>query len=287
MITAGTHTTAEPRPALGQPERIKVLMYHRVVRDERLSTTASRYSIQADVLEKQLQTLEKLGYTAITFRDYELYRRGELNLPRKPVIITFDDGYRDTYTAAYPLLREYGMKAVVFVVADQNVRTNEWDEGLDITPALLMTPSEILEMHSAGFEIGSHSLTHRRLTELPRADAWHEISRSRIMLEMLLNAPVLTFSYPYGLLNQSLKELVREAGFSYACGVYSGPSVFGVDPLNVRRIEPSSRPDPFTFWFQMATPYQKLGAIWFRTRQYLERGGNHAIHHGNGEKPAS
>lgn len=269
--------TAIARPggtALGHPERIKVLMYHRVVRDEELTALASQYAIHADVLQAQLRTLEKLGYTTITFHDYALYRKGELNLPKKPVIITFDDGYEDTHTHAFPLFREYGMKAVVFVLGDPLVRTNAWDAGEGITSAPLMTSGQILELHAAGFEIGSHSLTHKRLTELPREEAWNEISRSRMLLEMMLNGPVRTFSYPYGLLNDEVRALVAEAGYDFACGVYSGPSVFGVDPMNVRRIEPAHRRDPFRFWFQMATPYQKLGALRYKVKRFLERSDN-------------
>lgn len=270
-MARGADMTAARDPGLGRPERIKVLMYHRVVCDTKLSRATGRYAVDAAVFESQLQTLERLGYTAITFRDFALYRRGELNLPRKPVIITFDDGYEDTFTTAFPLLREYGMTAVVFIVADPSIRSNAWDDGRDITPANLMSSRQILEMHDAGIEIGSHSLTHPDLTALDRDAAWTEISRSRMLLEMMLNAPVRTFSYPYGLLNDALRAMVVDAGYDFACGVYSGPSVFGGDLLNIRRIEPSQKREPFRFWFQMMTPYQKLGVARHRIRRFLER----------------
>ncbi len=156
------------------PERIKVLMYHRIVNGDYVSPGEREFCIDAKVFRKHLRILERLGYSTITFNDYDLFKRGELNLPRKPIILTFDDGYLDTHEHALPVLREYGMKAVVFVVADPQVRMNDWDSGYDITPAPLMTPDQILELHAAGFEIGSHSLTHPRLTQVPRDAAWRK-----------------------------------------------------------------------------------------------------------------
>jgi peptidoglycan/xylan/chitin deacetylase (PgdA/CDA1 family) len=260
--------------AIGTPERIKVLMYHRVVRDEVVSAEARPYTINVDMLEGQVRTLEKLGYSAITFHDVALFRRGALNLPKKPVIISFDDGYEDTHRLAFPVLREYGMKAVVFVLGDRSIGSNSWDAQNNITSAPLMTERQILELHAAGFEIGSHSLTHRKLTGLTRDEAWDEISRSRILLEMTLNDTVRSFSYPYGLLNDQLRLLVQEAGYEFACGVYSGPSVFGVDFMDIRRIEPSEKDDALRFRLHIATPYQKMGAMRFRLKRFLERSDN-------------
>ena len=259
------------RQAIGFPERIKVLMYHRVFADEELSAGARRYAVHVSVLENHLRTLERMGCTAVTFHDIALYRRGELNLPRRPVVISFDDGYEDTYRLAFPLMKEYGMRGVVFALGDRSIRSNVWDSGNGITPASLMSEDQILELHDAGFEIGSHSLTHRRLTELTRDEAWEEISRSRILLEMTLNDTVRSFSYPYGLLNDQLRLLVREAGYEFACGVYSGPYVFGLDDWDIRRIEPSNRDDSLRFRLHMGAPYQKIGALRYRLKRFLER----------------
>ena len=255
----------------GNSGRIKVLMYHRIVADEDVSPGEREFCIDAKVFRSHLRILERMGFTAITFNDFDLFKRGELNLPRKPIILTFDDGYRDTYELAVPILREYGMKAVVFVIADPKIRMNDWDSGYDITPAPLMTPEQIVELHSAGFEIGSHSLTHPRLTQISRGQAWEEITRSRMLLEILINAPVRTFSYPYGLNNAAVCRLVRDAGYTYGCGVYSGPAAFGTDPFDIRRIAPSVDILPLGFWLQVVTPYERFEWMRWKMKQFVTR----------------
>ena len=259
---------------VGDPATIKVLAYHRVVTDDRIEPRYRMFATNVEVFRSHLRILERNGFTAITFRDYDLFVRGELNLPRRPVIISFDDGYRDTYELAFPILREYGMTASVFVVAAPKSPVNYWDRCDTYPPAPLMTQSQILELHQAGFEIGSHSLTHARLTEVPREQAWDEITRSRMLLEILLNAPVRSFCYPYGLVTPPIKEIVRQAGYSVGVGVYSGPARFGADAFNIRRIHPSGSDFSAGFRIQMLLPYEKYAWAKFRLKE-LVRGSQH------------
>src|SRR5271169_2825559 len=98
-------------PGVGNPKKIKVIMYHRVVNTISLSLSYPELFIHEDAFHHHLNLLEKWGFTAITFDDYRLFQSGELNLPKKPVIITFDDGYVDTFELAFPILQKFGMKA--------------------------------------------------------------------------------------------------------------------------------------------------------------------------------
>jgi peptidoglycan/xylan/chitin deacetylase (PgdA/CDA1 family) len=279
MMTDNGSMTQEPA-AIGSPEKIKVLAYHRVVKDDVLSPSARRFATNVEVFRSHMRILERNGFTAITLRDYDLFLAGELNLPRRPVIITFDDGYLDTYEVAFPVLREYGMKAVVFVVADPKMRVNSWERHASDKPAPLLSPAQVLELHQAGMEIGSHSLTHRRLTEIPRDEAWDEISRSRVLLEILLNAPVKSFCYPYGLVNSEVRDLVRDAGYSVGCGVYTGPPRFGADRFDIRRIEPSCSEWTLLFRSQVLLPYEKLDWLRYQTKKLL-------VGHGDGRRPGT
>ena len=263
--------TNRPGESVTDPLHIKVLMYHRIVRVSAPLPSEREFCVGASIFRNHLRIIDKMGYTTITFADYQLYQEGELNLPRKPIILTFDDGYRDTYELAYPLLREFGMRAVVFVLADASIRMNDWDSGSRISPVPLMTPAQIVELHSAGFEIGSHSLTHPKLTQVSRERAWEEISRSRMLLEILINSPVRTFSYPYGLVNDATRELVREAGYSFGCGVYSGPMAFAVDPFDIRRTAPSGESIPLNFFLQVITPYERLSWIRWKMKQWMRQ----------------
>jgi peptidoglycan/xylan/chitin deacetylase (PgdA/CDA1 family) len=236
---------------------IKVLMYHRVTDDPCIAPLAMDWCVRTSAFRKQLELLDRLGFTSITFNDYRLHLAGELNLPKKPVILSFDDGYEDTFEIAFPLMEEFGMKGVVFVLGDRTISHNMWDLPDGLAKIRLMSDKQILEMHTAGHEIGSHSMSHARLTQLPRSSAWDEISRSRMLLEMLLNAPIKTFAYPYGLVNQTLKNMVADAGYSLACSTYTGPGKFGVDPFELRRMTVTGSVNSIGFSFRMLTPYTR------------------------------
>jgi peptidoglycan/xylan/chitin deacetylase (PgdA/CDA1 family) len=99
-----------------------------------------------------------------------------------------------------------------------------------------MNDQELLEMHSAGFEIGSQGMSYVNLTKMPTTQAAEEIGRSRILLEILLNAPVLTFAYPFGKVVSETKRLVAESGYTIGCAMDEGTRNFGTDLFDVRRI---------------------------------------------------
>lgn len=252
-------------PRDGNPEKIRVLFYHRISghrpEDETTEITISQRTFRA-----QLALLERWGYVPITFHDYQLYLRGALSLPKKPVILTFDDGYKDLYTYALPVMREFGMRGVIFVVGDRTIRTNEWDAGISPTYELL-NEAEILEFHEAGFEIGAHSMRHIRLTDIEPTEAWDELQQARIALEIFLNAPVQIFSYPYGLLDGQLKTMVVQAGYTVACAAFSGPPVFGSDLLEVRRIKMVDTANPINFWFRLQLVYLHYRWLWWQVKK--------------------
>jgi peptidoglycan/xylan/chitin deacetylase (PgdA/CDA1 family) len=243
-------------PAMGNPRKIKVLMYHLITENYYFSRKYKNISILLDSFRSQIKFLDRWGFTAITFEDYRLYLNGELNLPQKPVIITFDDGYEDIYTHVLPTMREFGMKGVLFIIGDRKIKTSAWDTPLGIPPLQLLNDRQIVELHSSGFEIGSHSLSHPQLPIISHESAWEEISQSRMRLEILVNAPVKTFAYPYGLTNESIKKMVSDAGYDFGCGTYTGPPAFGQDHFEIRRMLMSGGMTMSKFAFRMLAPYQ-------------------------------
>jgi peptidoglycan/xylan/chitin deacetylase (PgdA/CDA1 family) len=269
----------EKRRGEGNPRVIKVLMYHRIVSDERLSH-AHWTCVHVRDFRRQLELLDRWGFTTITFDDYNLYLAGELNLPRKPVILTFDDGYRDVYENAFPLLQEYGMRGVVFALGNRLIKTNVWDQAVGLRTAPLMDGQQLLEMHAAGFEIGAHSMSHPKLPALSTEAAWQEITRSRMLLEILLNSPVRSFSYPYGGVNESVKRMVADAGFTIACSVFTGPGTFGMEPYEIRRIAISSNTSTAGFAMRLLMPFQHYG--WMRWKVSEVLSSFNGRHMGNG-----
>lgn len=253
------YTRSELENTLG---KIRVLLYHRITMDKSIKKYPS-IVLQANTFRRQLELLDRWGYTALTFEDVRLHLAGELNLPNRPVIITFDGGYGDVYETAFPILQEFGMKAVVFVLGDQMMRENIWDKD-SVTLSPLLNQQQILEIKAAGFEIGSHSMTHAKLTDVHERVATEEILRSRMLLEILLNVPVNSFAYPYGLVNATIKKIAKDAGYTFACADYTGPALFGRDLLEIRRIVMPDTTNWLQFWWLLQSAY--LYAHWLNWR---------------------
>jgi len=251
----------------GNPERIRVLIYHRIYPGTH-SSAATSWETSEVTFRRQLELIERWGYGVITFNDYRLYLKGEITLPKKPVIITFDDGYREVYDVAFPIMKKHGMRGVVFLLGNRSLTTNEWDNGITAIHSLL-DDKQVLELHAAGFEIGAHSQNHKKLTDLSKSDAWEEIYRSRISLEILLNANVFTFAYPYGITDTAIKQMTADAGYTLAVGAYSGPPLFIEDPMEIRRIKTADSKNPLLLWFQLKSVYLQYRWIWWRFKSVL------------------
>ncbi len=255
------------RQGLGNPNKIKVLMYHLVTNNKSFCEKHKNIAVHIDEFRSQMKFLDRCGFVTITFEDYLLFLEGELDLPKKPIIISFDDGFADVYRYAFPILQEFGMRAVLFIMADRKLRTNNWDMRSGILQLPLLADYQIIEMHDAGFEIGSHALTHSMLTKIPREKAWEEISRSRMLLEIFLNAQIKSFAYPFGSVNTTLKNLVKEAGYKIGCGTYSGPPVLGKDLYEIRRILIQGQLNILEFALRVLSPYHFLEWAWWQFKK--------------------
>jgi len=134
--------------------------------------------------------------------------------PKKPIVLTFDDGYTDNLTNALPIMQQYGFKGVIFLLGENTHKHNFWDE--DGANAPLLNAEGRKQLASAGWEIAAHGLSHCNLTECNEEQATLELSRSKEMLEKEFDRKVISFAYPYGKANSNIKELAQEAGYKYA-----------------------------------------------------------------------
>jgi len=218
--------------------RLPILVYHQIAVQPPDCWYPGNYVEPAD-FAAQLGFLWKAGYSTISFSRYLEYLDGGGSLPRRPIILTFDDGYRSILTTGYPCLSKYGFIATVFVVAGRIGGMNDWD-GNALRETLLSS-DDILALQQNGIEFQSHTLTHARLTAIPRQHAREELARSRTDLELLLGAPVHTISYPYGAYSAEVESLAREAG--YRAGVITRRRLNRptTNPLTLRRIAISNR----------------------------------------------
>lgn len=210
---------------------IPVLLYHRVISDPSLAGKHGTY-VTTKQLEAHLEYLNKNNYTPITFEDLSMINR--FDKEKKYVILTFDDGYEDNYTLLFPMLRKYGFKAVIFMVTGK--KENTWDYLDEGRTFPLLERTQILEMSKYGIEFGAHTMNHVDLTKVEVSEARQEIEGSREALEDILGKKVTAFAYPYGSVNETVKELVKKAGFKYGIATVLGPLAIHEDTFNIRRI---------------------------------------------------
>jgi peptidoglycan/xylan/chitin deacetylase (PgdA/CDA1 family) len=209
-----------------------VLMYHRVCRDE--AVRPSEFVVSASTFRRQMSWLARHGY--YTPRISAVLRDGGRApcVCGRPVVLTFDDGYRDVLENAVPVLRSFGFTAAVFPVLDLARRFNHWDDEPELAGPLL-TPDELRATEAAGLELGSHSMTHAALTSAPDAELRWELARSREVLAGIAERPIPVLAYPYGAVDERVKEAVREAGYDAAFAVNSGPLDWRADAYEIRR----------------------------------------------------
>lgn len=145
-------------------------------------------------------------------------------MPLNPVIITFDDGDISNYKIAWPILKEFKLKASFFLLV-----SNIGSEGF-------MSREEIKELSKGGVEIGSHGLTHRALTVLGDDILVNELENSKDILAKILGSPVELLSLPGGFCNRRVKEVIRNTGYKIVCTSCAGVNDVDTDELSLKRI---------------------------------------------------
>ena len=191
---------------------LPILMYHYVeyVKDKR-DTIRQKLNITPDVFEKQLLTLRNSGYTFITAKDLGDILDEKMTIPKKAIILTFDDGHRDFYTDVFPLLKKYNIRATAYIVPGL-LEKNDF-----------MTREQLKEVVSSNLvEIGAHSVNHISLKGKSTIEVENEIEKSKEILENDYKIKVFSFAYPYGAFDLQAINLVKSAGFTTSVSTIPG-----------------------------------------------------------------
>lgn len=214
---------------------VPILMYHKINPNPSVGGYGLRVCPRD--FEKQVAYLARSGYNSISLAELaDHHDQGKL-LPPRPVIITFDDGYQDNYTYAYPILKKYGMTATIFVVAGTVGGINEFDYNDGRQPKNIMAGwKELKEMAEGGIIIGAHTLRHPHLANLKPEEARTEIQEGKRILEEGLGRPVEFFAYPYGNFDLSTVDIVRKSGFRAAVATEQGLGKYREGPFTLKRI---------------------------------------------------
>ncbi|MEJ5314099.1 polysaccharide deacetylase family protein [Anaerolinea thermophila] len=181
---------------------VPILLYHRVVEGQE----NNRYAVSPEAFEEQMRYLAENGYTTITPVHLARVILNGGELPERPVIITFDDGYADTYTTAFPIMEKYHLRGALYVITSYVGISGRVDL------------EQLRDLAAHGWEIGTHTLTHTDLTQ-HHERIGIELSQSRQILEEWLGSPILTVAYPYGRVDEYVLNRTRRYGFTAGMGL--------------------------------------------------------------------
>jgi len=216
---------------------VPVVMYHSV---SDLADPKNRTNVSAAVFERQMRFLKNHHYNVLPLAKVAELIINKKKIPAKTIAITFDDGYKNNYTHAYPILKKYNLPAAIFIILDEVGRPQ--GDRLDW--------AEIKEMQASGLiTIGSHTLGPEPLINYKSNKALHaQIFDSKRLLEQALGVPVEIFSYPGGMFNAAIRRMVIDAGYKLAVATNPGKDYPSDDIFAIKRLRISENAgDLFVF----------------------------------------
>lgn len=206
--------------------KVPILAYHHIKKTSPTDNATEKIlSVSPDDFEKQLKFLRFWGYNSISLLDLFEAFYYDKKLPPRPIVITFDDGYKDFKTEAIPLLEKYGFSATVFVITEKIGQKNylSWED--------------IKELPQKGIEVAAHTKTHPHLNLLSVEKIDEEVIASKEILENELGFKVHFFSYPYGIYNDQIIERLKKAGYLGAVTLKYNINQYSNKPFELNRVE--------------------------------------------------
>lgn len=187
---------------------VPILLYHHIAQLPANATPEQRrWTITPEKFDAQMQWVTEHGFHPVTMAQLTAHLKHGQALPNRPIVITFDDGWKDQYEAALPILKKHDFPATFFIITDS------------VGHSAYMNWGQVLQMSEEGMDIEPHSLTHQRLSILPVEQARKEIDDSKSILEQHLHKRAVVFAYPFGSYGDKVINLVKDAGFESAVTV--------------------------------------------------------------------
>jgi len=216
-----------PSPLPTRQRTVPILMYHRI--DYVTASTPAvtkALTVSPEIFRHQMKWLKSHGYHTITQRSLFNALMCGSHLRRKPIVVTFDDGYRDVYRYASPVIERFGMHATSYVITERI-------SGADRS---FLSWKQVRRFEERGVEIGSHTVSHAALTSLSDAGALDELVRSRKQLERKLDHRVTWLAYPYGDYDSRIERLAKKAGYKLAVTTDWGSLQSAQHPFALKRL---------------------------------------------------
>ena len=214
---------------------VPVLNYHQV-NDEKHSAL----TLHVDQFREQMEYLHNQGYNTITLAQLYDYLENGTELPNKPIVITFDDGYVDNYKNVLPILKEYNMKATLFMISDA---AN--------TPGFVST-EQMHQMEAGGFDIQGHTNHHKILTKIDSTELPDALLGGKTSLEGILGEPIEYLAYPGGFNDMLVQYVTKQSGYKMAFTVQPGTVQPGDNLYALNRLAIFQGDTPYlSFWLRL------------------------------------
>lgn len=269
-----TLNVAQPLRRLFPPKgrRVPILMYHSISDREEGGHPYFRTVTSPAAFERQMRYLHENGYAAVRIGEALEYLDGGREIEGQPVVITFDDGYTDFQSAAFPVLARYGFKAIVYLptafIGESGGRFKECG---------CLTWNQVRELHGLGIEFGSHTVNHPKLVELPAKAVEEEVRRSKEVIEQEIGAAVTSFAYPYAFpetkrrFTTMLRGMLKGAGYESGMCTVIGVAGAGDDRLFLKRLPMNGLDDGSLMAAKLAGGYDWLGGVQYAKKLMLRR----------------
>jgi peptidoglycan/xylan/chitin deacetylase (PgdA/CDA1 family) len=226
---------------------VPILTYHRVASDG-----DDTLYVSPDNFRQQMEYLSRKHYHVISLQELAEGIAHRKVFPRRSVVITFDDGYHDNFVNAYPVLRQYGFPATIFLISGYVSDKKEY-----------LTWEEVRQMAASGIAFGAHTKDDVYLPGVSEAAARVQIQASKAEIEHNLGEKILFFCYPTGGFTTAIKDMVREAGFVAACTTNRGHDKFNRDLYALQRIKATNADSykPLSLWAKLSGYYNVFRTV--------------------------
>lgn len=227
-----------------------VLMYH--VIDTPMNNTEAPFCCEPALFRQHMEYLKISGYTVLSLNELLTGISRRQVFPKNSVAITFDDGVACSYEKALPILDEFGFNATFFLISGLLGKTNEWAQNIGFPIRKMLTKEQLRALKSAGMEIGSHTINHRRLDQLDLDSIRIEVRDSKFQLEDIMGCEVLHFAYPMGRVNADVRREVAEAGYGSASGTIAGRNYINQNLFMLNRLDIRGNDSLWRFKFKLS-----------------------------------